>query len=258
MIKEKVDPRKEEYTKKFKLELFEFIKGSKHENHIITQKINEIEALFKDKVYLTGKLFYDLYKKHSFNFDVFCKKVFHLSKARKISQKTKSSNLLALLINPFLNSQKSFYSSADIGSSRLNRILSLDKQHEIYADEVYGIAVAIGVEPLVLFEYLFEDAKYTTYDLALKILELYVTKEKEQLHESDIKADTPTTKDPLNNLVNKLFELIKEKPGQRNPFFQKELQVSEKTIQRGLKELKMKDKIEFRGAPKNGGYWVKE
>jgi hypothetical protein len=47
----------------------------------------------------------------------------------------------------------------------LRRILKLGRLDEIYADEVYGIAVAIGVEPLVLFEYFFEEAKHTTYDL---------------------------------------------------------------------------------------------
>lgn len=63
--------------------------------------------------------------------------------------------------------------------------------------------------------------------------------------------------DTVNDTVNKLFELIETNPGKRRPFFEKELKVSQRTIHRWLKELQMKDKIEFRGAPKTGGYWVK-
>lgn len=64
--------------------------------------------------------------------------------------------------------------------------------------------------------------------------------------------------EPANEPVNELFDLIIANPGQRRPFFEKALKASRSSIHRWIKELQMKDKIEFRGAPKSGGYWLKE
>ncbi|WP_164111649.1 MULTISPECIES: hypothetical protein [Sphingobacterium] len=76
---------------------------------------------------------------------------------------------------------------------------------EIYADEVYGIAV----EPLVLFEYLFEDAKHTTYDLALKILELYVTKEEDQSRKDTIKL-SPNQERILQEIIKNKYTTVEK------------------------------------------------
>jgi ATP-dependent DNA helicase RecG len=62
--------------------------------------------------------------------------------------------------------------------------------------------------------------------------------------------------DTVNGVVNVLFELIKQYPGQRKPFFAEKIKVSQRTLQRWLNQLQDDDKIEFRGAPKTGGYWV--
>lgn len=249
MSKEKVDPRKEEYTKNFKLELIRFIKDSKLEDLIITQKINEIETLFQDKIYLTGKLFYDLYKKHNFNITLFCKKVFTLSKAQKLSPTTAHNNPLALLLNPFLNSQKEFYTRADIGSSRLNRILNPEKHLDLYADEVYGIATAIGIEPLILFEYFFEKEKHSAFDLALKILELYISKE-------DNSAEKEVYKE-VYKLTDNQKKIIAEITENKNITI-KELActvgINDKNIQKNLKQLK-DDGLVKRVGSKISGYW---
>ena len=57
--------------------------------------------------------------------------------------------------------------------------------------------------------------------------------------------------------VNKIHELIKIYPGNRTPFFAKKLSTSVKNIERWVKELKLIDKIEFKGTPKTGGYYTK-
>ncbi|PHS40056.1 MAG: hypothetical protein COB07_04890 [Sulfurovum sp.] len=57
--------------------------------------------------------------------------------------------------------------------------------------------------------------------------------------------------------VNLLYELIKNNPNKKTPFFAKELETSIKNIERWIKQLKDQNKIEFHGAPKTGGYYVK-
>ncbi len=59
----------------------------------------------------------------------------------------------------------------------------------------------------------------------------------------------------VNEGVKSLHMLIKENRGKRAPFFTKKLGTSEKNIERWLKQLKEAGKIEFRGAPKTGGYY---
>ncbi|WP_262492533.1 hypothetical protein [Niabella ginsenosidivorans] len=42
------------------------------------------------------------------------------------------------------------------------------------------------------------------------------------------------------------------------PFFVEQIKVPKRTIERWLTILRNENKIEFRGAPKTGGYWKKE
>lgn len=60
-----------------------------------------------------------------------------------------------------------------------------------------------------------------------------------------------------NEVVNSLYNLIKTRPDNRSTFFAKELNTSVKNIERWLKQLKSENKVEFKGAPKTGGYIVK-
>ncbi len=53
-----------------------------------------------------------------------------------------------------------------------------------------------------------------------------------------------------------LMQIIAEHPGLNAPMLSKMLQRSLRTTQRQLKSLSDRHKIEFRGAPKNGGYWA--
>ena len=61
----------------------------------------------------------------------------------------------------------------------------------------------------------------------------------------------------VNGGVNFLYNYIKENPGSRVIHLKKNLNIPVRTIERLLKQLKDKNKIEFRGSPKTGGYWIK-
>ncbi len=61
----------------------------------------------------------------------------------------------------------------------------------------------------------------------------------------------------VNEGVKSLYLLIKNNPYKKTPFFAKELETSVKNIERWIKLLKDEQKIEFKGAPKTGGYILK-
>ena len=58
--------------------------------------------------------------------------------------------------------------------------------------------------------------------------------------------------------VNGLLDFIRRTPGLRTPQISKAMSVPVKTLEHWLKELRVKDKIEFRGSPKTGGYRTRE
>ena len=62
----------------------------------------------------------------------------------------------------------------------------------------------------------------------------------------------------VKNGINELYNFIKNNPNQKANNISKELNIPLRTIQRWLKELKDDNKIEFKGSPKTGGYFVKE
>ena len=55
----------------------------------------------------------------------------------------------------------------------------------------------------------------------------------------------------------KLLQVMKNHPGLRVPDLMKQMQKSRPTIERYLRQLRQSGLIEFRGAPKNGGYFAK-
>ncbi|MCG2700707.1 putative DNA binding domain-containing protein [Candidatus Parcubacteria bacterium] len=58
--------------------------------------------------------------------------------------------------------------------------------------------------------------------------------------------------------VNILFEFIKNNPAKRIPYFEEQLKIPMKTLERWLKKLKDDDSVEFRGSSKTGGYFIKK
>ncbi len=57
--------------------------------------------------------------------------------------------------------------------------------------------------------------------------------------------------------INLLLEHMRNKPGSRIPQLAKSLGIPAKTIERWIADLKMKDRIEYRGSKKTGGYYIK-
>ena len=61
----------------------------------------------------------------------------------------------------------------------------------------------------------------------------------------------------VNGGVNDLLNFIHQNPGKRTKDFTVALRQPRRTIERELKRLKDQAEIEFRGAPKIGGYYTK-
>jgi len=61
----------------------------------------------------------------------------------------------------------------------------------------------------------------------------------------------------VNGGVNELLTLITVSPGNSSRQLVESLGVSQRTLERWLKQLKEDNKIEFRGAAKTGGYYAK-
>ena len=66
-----------------------------------------------------------------------------------------------------------------------------------------------------------------------------------------------TSSTDISGGVNELLELIRSTPGRKSSDFRTALGQPQRTIERCLKHLKDTEKIEYRGAPKTGGYFVK-
>ena len=60
----------------------------------------------------------------------------------------------------------------------------------------------------------------------------------------------------VNEGVNVLLDVITSDPGKRVPYYAEKIGTSVKNIERWLKNLKDNNSIEFKGAPKTGGYWL--
>jgi ATP-dependent DNA helicase RecG len=61
----------------------------------------------------------------------------------------------------------------------------------------------------------------------------------------------------VNGGVNDLFIYIQANPGLSAKQLADNLDTAKRTLERWLKQLREQSKIEFKGAPKTGGYYVK-
>ncbi len=71
-------------------------------------------------------------------------------------------------------------------------------------------------------------------------------------------AQKSNSSDPnvgVNVGVNKLLEVVTDNPGLNLSKLKVYFDVTDRTLKRWLKELREQGKIEFKGAPKTGGYW---
>ena len=60
------------------------------------------------------------------------------------------------------------------------------------------------------------------------------------------------------DLCDRVYGYIRQSPGVRSGMIADKFAVSERTAERCLQELKRQGRIEFRGAPRNGGYYPKD
>ena len=112
---------------------------------------------------------------------------------------------------------------------------------EKYGTGYIRIRKAIRSYPTMSFKY-FEDGDGYTTELTYKTQ----------------KTDTHLVNGGVNGGVNLLIEIIKSNPGKRTNDLAELLAIPPKTCEKWLKKLRQQNKIEFRGAPKTGGYFVKE
>ncbi len=61
----------------------------------------------------------------------------------------------------------------------------------------------------------------------------------------------------VNVGVNEVLEIVKNRPGINTKEIHQQFDVTLRTIERWIKELRGNNKIEFRGASKTGGYYLK-
>jgi ATP-dependent DNA helicase RecG len=59
----------------------------------------------------------------------------------------------------------------------------------------------------------------------------------------------------VNGGVNTILTLVENNPGINVLTMMKHFNVSQRTIERWINQLKKENKIEFKGVPKTGGYW---
>lgn len=69
-------------------------------------------------------------------------------------------------------------------------------------------------------------------------------------------TDKVTENVGVNVGVNNLYEIIKNNPGLNSKQLQQYFNVTDRTLERWLKQLREGGKIEFKGAPKTGGYFI--
>ena len=80
----------------------------------------------------------------------------------------------------------------------------------------------------------------------------------EQQRISSTSADVEGVSGGVSGGVNSLLAHIEKHPGQKAAQIAESLGVAQRTAERWIQQLKNAKQIEFRGAPKTGGYWICE
>lgn len=107
---------------------------------------------------LDGRVFYNVLTYLNEDIDMICKSFFRQHNAQILDSLKKTDNKFFNLISPYLNSQNQISERSQIKSKRFNRLFSGELK-ELYAEEIYGLATAFGVEPSQLFEYFYGDGE---------------------------------------------------------------------------------------------------
>ncbi len=79
-----------------------------------------------------------------------------------------------------------------------------------------------------------------------------------KVYQQDNTIQTGGVNGGVNGGVTSIIQYIKMHPGNRANTIADNLHISLRSVQRYLSQLKKENKIEFRGAPRNGGYFLKD
>lgn len=149
----------ENNLKKFRDFIFNILKRKFKSTIERSNKLESISLLlFKSSPKLDGRIFYDVLIYLEEDIDETCKAYFNGHQATVLSSLTNSENLFFKLISPHINSQNQISDSSKINSKRFNRLF-LGELQELYADEVFGLAIAFSLKPSQLFNYFYGDGE---------------------------------------------------------------------------------------------------
>ena len=122
----------------------------------------------RDKVYsimendtakLSGQAFYSVIILLNQNLETSCQHFFKNHPAKLLnSVSSNSTSRLRDLLAPHLNSRLELSKASQIGNTRLGELFN-ETKGVIYACEVYGLAIAFGIKPHILFEYFYGDGE---------------------------------------------------------------------------------------------------
>ena len=125
---------------------------------------------------------------------------------------------------------------------RNKQIASIFKELELI--EKYGSGVCRTIETFVAYGLPEPVYEVTQGGMAVTVFK--------KIAEPEIKG----VNEGVNEGVNALLAIIKLYPGLRTPSLSEKMRTSAKNVERWLKQLKETKEIEFRGAPKTGGYFL--
>lgn len=148
------------YSKKaFKLLCYDIL-DKKHKGSLeykeIKLKVDKILQSTKAKV--SGRSFFNMLVLLGVNFDHTCKTFFKNHPAKQLSSTRNMSDKLIAMFGLYLNSRLELSSATGIKDSRLGSILR-NGIDEIYAYEVYSLAIAFDIIPSDLFHYFYGDGE---------------------------------------------------------------------------------------------------
>ena len=91
--------------------------------------------------------------------------------------------------------------------------------------------------------------------MAIYCISLLKSQKRDTINDTLNDTLSGTLNGTINDTIMPLYELIRQNPGKRSPFFIERLKRSKRTIKRQLTELS--ELVEYRGAKRSGGYYLR-
>lgn len=143
--------------KEFKIYAYEILDKKFKGDFKYSEKKSVIDQLLADRTTrLFGITFYKVMKELNQDLDKACNILFKNHKCSKLIDDSISKNPLGSLVKKHSNSQREIGEAAGIEKARFNRLIN-GKNNEAYANEVYGLAIALNLKPSEVFEKFYND-----------------------------------------------------------------------------------------------------